>query len=101
MTDGWGEDGWPLDTVEPFPPCKKCGSVNFWQDFRGEWRCCVCERDAGNRAMSNAARMLAAKEAAAKMPKRQRKPPKAKPDAEESHQDIIERAKRENRTQGN
>lgn len=62
MTDGWGKDGWPLDTVETFAPCPVCESVNRWQDLRGQWHCVRCKADEGRRAMENTARLLAVKE---------------------------------------
>jgi hypothetical protein len=96
----WGEDGWPIDTVDPFAPCPVCESVNRWQDLRGNWHCVRCKEEEGRRALANSARMLAVKEAAAKLPTRQRKPTKAAPAHEESHQDVIERAKRENKLTG-
>lgn len=93
----WGP--WEADTIAPFPACPTCNGTDRWQDMRGEWRCCKCERDAGNRAVANTVRMLNAREhyaqerAAGKTRKPRSKPPVAKVDAS----DIIEQAKRENR----
>lgn len=52
------DSDWPEDTVEPFRPCDKCGSLNRWQDFRGRWRCVTCEGDAGRRALAKAGELM-------------------------------------------
>lgn len=36
-------DGWPVDTIEPPPPCGHCGGMDYWLPaIGGPWRCVAC-----------------------------------------------------------
>ena len=38
-----GPDGWPVDSIDPPPPCPECGGLVFWWNPLGDRRCMSCD----------------------------------------------------------
>ena len=36
-------DFFEIEAIEPPPPCAKCGTLELWQTWTGDWRCVSCD----------------------------------------------------------
>ena len=59
-TEAIGQDGWPLDSVDPdeLTPCAECGTLELWQTMAGNWRCLRCDPPTKSQRLRNRATRL-------------------------------------------